>query len=75
MARDEAYQEAEQRIEEARQEGATELNLSETGLTELPEAIASLMQLKKLYLSDNQLTELPEAIALANREQGFSGIS
>jgi internalin A len=44
-------------------------------LTELPEAIASLMQLKKLYLSDNQLTELPEAIAVANREQGFSGIN
>ena len=75
MARDEAYQEAEQRIEEARHEGATQLDFSEMELTELLEAIASLMQLKKLYLSDNQLTELPEAIALANREQGFSGIS
>ena len=35
MARDEAYQEAERRIEAARQEGATELNLRGLGLTEL----------------------------------------
>jgi Leucine-rich repeat (LRR) protein len=63
MARDEAYQEAEQRIEAARQEGAAELDLSGIGLTELPEAIASLTQLQELYLSNNQLTELPRAIA------------
>ncbi len=31
MARDEAYREAEQRIEAARQEGATELDLSSNG--------------------------------------------
>ncbi len=42
MARDKAYQDAEQRIEAARQEGATELDLSGLGLTELPEAIAFL---------------------------------
>jgi Leucine-rich repeat (LRR) protein len=63
MARDEAYREAEQRIEAARQEGATELDLSGMGLTELPEAIASLTQLQKLNLSDNELTGLPMVIA------------
>jgi len=63
MARDEAYQEAERRIEAARQEGATELDLSGIGLTELPETIALLTQLQELDLSDNQLTELPEVIA------------
>jgi Leucine-rich repeat (LRR) protein/GTPase SAR1 family protein len=63
MARDEAYQEAERRIETARQEGATELDLSSMGLTEVPEAIGSLTQLQSLNLSNNQLTELPEAIA------------
>lgn len=39
MARDEAYWEAERRIEAARQEGAIELDLSGRGLTEVPEAI------------------------------------
>ncbi|MEH1868222.1 MAG: leucine-rich repeat domain-containing protein, partial [Nostoc sp.] len=63
MARDEAYREAEQRIEKARQEGAIELDLSDMELTEIPEAIASLTQLQELDLSHNQLTELPEAIA------------
>ncbi|MEH2188529.1 MAG: COR domain-containing protein [Nostoc sp.] len=63
MAKDRAYWEAEQRIEQARQEGAIELDLSNIELTELPEAIASLTQLQNLDLSDNQLTELPEAIA------------
>lgn len=63
MARDEAYQEAERRIEAARQEESTTLDLSEMGLAEVPEAIASLAQLKSLNLSGNQLTELPESIA------------
>ncbi|MBD2058616.1 hypothetical protein H6F88_21885 [Oculatella sp. FACHB-28] len=39
MARDEAYQEAERRIETARQERATEFELNRMGLTELPEEI------------------------------------
>ena len=63
MARDEAYQEAERRIEAARQEGAIELALRGLKLTELPDAIASLTQLQSLNLSDNRLTELPAAIA------------
>ncbi len=63
MARDEAYREAEQRIEAARQAGATELDLSGMKLTEVPEAIAGLTQLQSLDLSYNELTELPEAIA------------
>ncbi|MDZ7991329.1 MAG: leucine-rich repeat domain-containing protein [Nostoc sp. EfeVER01] len=63
MARDRAYWEAEQCIEQARQEGAIELDLSNMELTALPEAIASLTQLQKLNLSHNQLSELPEAIA------------
>ncbi len=63
MARDEGYLEAERRIEEVRQAGATELDLSYLQLTEVPEAIASLTQLQTLDLMNNQLTELPEAIA------------
>ncbi|MCC5644356.1 leucine-rich repeat domain-containing protein [Nostoc sp. CHAB 5824] len=63
MARDKAYQKAEQRIEKARQERAIELDLSNIELTEIPEAIASLTGLQWLDLSNNQLTELPEAFA------------
>ncbi|MBN3948066.1 MAG: leucine-rich repeat domain-containing protein [Nostoc sp. NMS7] len=69
MARDQAYQKAEQRIEKARQEGATELDLSNMELTEVPEAIASLSQLQELNLSNNQLTEIPDAIASLSQLQ------
>lgn len=67
MARDEAYREAERRIEQARREGATTLDLSGMGLTEVPESIASLTQLTRLDLSHNQLTSIPETIASLTR--------
>src|SRR5688500_13338907 len=67
MARDEAYREAEAKIEQARRSGATELGLRNMGLNELPEAIGQLTNLKKLDLGSdtwkekiNQLTVLPE---------------
>jgi len=63
MARDEAYREAERRIEEARRSGAMELYLGGINLREIPEAIASFSQLRVLYLSNNQLKEIPETIA------------
>ncbi|MBD2157358.1 COR domain-containing protein [Leptolyngbya sp. FACHB-16] len=69
MARDEAYQEAERRIEAAFQEGATELDLSGLGLTEVPEAIASLTQLQSLNLSNNELTELKAIVSLTQLQE------
>jgi hypothetical protein len=69
MARDEAYRKAEQRIEAARQGGATELDLRNLKLAEVPEAIAALTQLQSLDLSRNELTELPEAIAALTQLQ------
>ena len=62
MARDEAYREAEKKIEQARKWGATGLDLSGKKLTELPESIGQLTQLTGLDLSDNQLTTLPESL-------------
>ena len=50
------------RIEEARKNGAQELNLSNLKLSTLPEAISQLTQLQVLNLSRNQLSTLPEAI-------------
>ena len=40
------------RIKEARATGATELDLSELGLTELPAAIGQLSQLQELDLAE-----------------------
>jgi hypothetical protein len=65
MTRNEAYREAEKKIEEARRTGATALSLTgswdeEKSLSELPEALGQLTQLQELYLSQNGLTELPE---------------
>ena len=46
MPKDAAYLEAEKKIEKAWVSGATELDLSNMGLTELPEAIEHLKQLQ-----------------------------
>ncbi len=62
MPKDTAYRKAKREIEEARQSGATELDLSGMGLTELPKSISQLTALQTLDLSDNQLTALPETI-------------
>ena len=43
MARDQAYRKAEQCIEAVRREGETELDLSRMQLTEVPEAIATIL--------------------------------
>ena len=48
MAHDEAYLEAEKKIKEALESGATELDLRGMKLTELPESIGQLKQLRKL---------------------------
>jgi hypothetical protein len=63
MLETEGDREAQQRIKWARRQRARELDLRDMKLRELPEAIASLTQLRVLKLSKNQLTELPEAIA------------
>ena len=54
-----AYQEALQRIEDARQSGATELDLTHRGLTTLPPEIGQLTALQRLTVHGNQLTALP----------------
>jgi len=55
--------EAERRIEDARlQMGVQMLDLSDLGLTRLPESIERLSRLRRLDLSSNKLTALPESI-------------
>jgi internalin A len=63
---EEAFAEAEKRIQKALKTGATELDLGGLGLTELPESIGQLSRLQKLFLSNNQLTSLPESIGQLN---------
>ena len=46
---------AEHLIQQAAQSGAPTLNLRDMGLTELPDSIGSLSQLKRLWLEGNQL--------------------
>jgi Leucine-rich repeat (LRR) protein len=70
MAKNAAYREAERKIEAAQRSGATELDLSvEWGeshdskrLTELPESLGQLSQLRSLNLSSNQLQALPDSL-------------
>jgi Leucine-rich repeat (LRR) protein len=50
------------RIEEARESGARELDLSYLELSTFPGAIGHLSQLQELDFSGNQLSTLPESI-------------
>ena len=62
--------EAMERIEKAVREVATELDLDDLGLTELPPQIGQLTSLKNLNLSKNLLTVLPPEITqLTSLEQ------
>ncbi len=63
MAKDEAYRRAEELIEEARLTGATGLDLRDMRLTELPESLGNLTQLREVSLSNNELGKLPEGFA------------
>jgi internalin A len=60
--KNEAYLAAEKKIKQALKSGATELDLDNMGLTELPESIGQLTQLTELNLGVNRLTALPEWI-------------
>jgi len=57
-----AFAEAERHIQKARETNAEYLDLGGFGLSEVPESIGQLAQLKGLSLYDNQLTVLPESI-------------
>jgi len=49
-------------IDKAAREGATTLDLSGKGITEIPECIGQLTNLQQLSFADNQITEIPEFI-------------
>ncbi|MBC6418870.1 MAG: leucine-rich repeat domain-containing protein [Prochloron sp. SP5CPC1] len=70
MARDKAFREAERKIAAALSEGATELDLENMGLTELPKSVGKLVRLKVLKLGysfgkdgeKNKITTLPKEL-------------
>ncbi len=80
MPHDEAYYQAEKKIEQAQRIGMTELDLrpenwwhqSPHQLTELPESLGNLTQLQSLDLSYNQLTILPETLGNLTRLQSLN---
>jgi internalin A len=65
----EGMAEALRRIEKAKREKATILDLSRLGLTAVPKALGQLTALTRLDLDNNRLTTLPEALGhLTNLE-------
>lgn len=65
-------QKALEKIEEAKQTGAMELQLIGMGLTEIPELLTQLTQLKSLDLSDNQISSIPDSIAQLSQLRDLS---
>lgn len=63
--------EAIKRIQEALETGAVGLNLLGLEWTEVPEEIAQLTNLQKLFLHNNQLTSLPDAFTQLTNLQGL----
>ncbi|MEQ9485810.1 leucine-rich repeat domain-containing protein [Coleofasciculus sp. F4-SAH-05] len=53
-------------IDKAAREGVTQLDLSGKGITEIPECIGQLTNLKWLYLSKNKITNIPKCIGQLN---------
>ncbi len=72
---DEVASVAAERIKVARELDAYDLDLSGLGLTQLPESIGELSQLRHLSVADNRLTSLPESIGRLTQLQEvyFSG--
>jgi internalin A len=62
----------EARIQAAHKNHETILDLSDLGLTALPESIAQLSQLQSLFLHNNQLKALPESIAQLSQLKALS---
>ena len=62
MTRDNAYHDAEKKIDETYWLRESHLSLSGMGLTELPESVGQLTQLEALFLFSNQLSSLPESL-------------
>jgi Leucine-rich repeat (LRR) protein len=61
--------EAERRIAQAGRSGAVELDLSGLGLTVVPDSVARLTNLERLWLFKNRLTVIPDSLAeLVNLE-------
>ena len=62
----ESWREALRRIEEVRESGKGELDLSGLGLTAVPDSVADLNKLHSLYLTRNQITSIPNSVLPLN---------
>lgn len=62
-----AFAEAEKRMRKALKTSATSLDLSGLGLTEVPESVVQLKQLRVLHLYLNELTTLPNSVGRLKR--------
>ena len=78
MTPDEVYRQAEEKIEAALRERATVLSLDNAGsvpLAEIPDSIAQLKYLERLYIGSNSLTTLPASLSSLSNLRYLSVVS
>lgn len=68
----EGWQEALQKIEEAKRSGSADLDLSGLGLATIPDSLAQLTNLQTVELRRNRLTAIPESLAHLSKLEHLS---
>src|SRR5260370_674882 len=67
----EGFEEAVRRIDRAKTSGAGSIDLSALNLSTIPDSVAQLQNLQKLYLGNNQISTIPDSLTQLSKLQAL----